>query len=415
MVVSVFRKLFGLGSRQRPVRCSRYSPRLDALEDRALPSATLLANDNWVVENDVDHSSTLTAGDIVNNSADTGAIAVSGTFGVDAFSTINDAVEAAAAGDTVKVLEGTYTETVIVDESISLLGPNAGISAGTHAGTRVGEAILDGGIMVDADNVTIDGLTILNGADFVGETVGIYLAEGASEITIQNNILTGDDAGRGILSTFNGDNDNLKIQNNDIGGWSTGIFNQSNVNVDVLNNVIHDNVAGVSNDYVQDLLIQGNTFTANDEAIGTFESTDVEVHYNNLAENLVAIRNYGGETIDASSSYFGTTDEGEIDDLVVGEVDFSDPLTSELTDTTHVFTAGGVTFIVDTQTGEFTLNLADGTSITGSGARLQNGVLKIHEQTSAGKLDVTASLDDGEITLNLRGKNKQSFKLNSVV
>ena len=34
----------------------------------------------------------------------------------------------------------------------------------------------------------------------------------------------GDGAGRGILSTFNGENDSLLIENNEISGWTSGIF-----------------------------------------------------------------------------------------------------------------------------------------------------------------------------------------------
>ncbi len=387
---------------------------LDVLEDRSLPSVTLLANDNWVLQNDNDSSGTLTPGDTVNNSADAGTPAITGTLGVNAFTSIGAAVGAAAAGDTVQVLQGTYNENVVVQESITLIGPNTGQSAGLHSETRSPEAVIVGGIMVDADNVTIDGFTINGGANFAGEASGIFLASGASEVTIENNIITGTGAGRGILSAFNGDNDNLVVADNNIGHWTTAIFNQSNTNVDVTGNYIHDNFGGVANDFVADLLIQGNLFANNEEAIATFQSTDVEVHFNNLAANDIAIQNYGGEQIDASFNDFGTTIAAEIAAKVLGDVSVANPLTMSVTGATRIYSDNAGTVLqVDTVTGAYALTLADGSTISGSGARIQNGVLKIHDKAQGTKLDVKATAD-GEVAIAIRGKNSRALVLNGV-
>lgn len=401
MSMSILHRLFAGKANARQAKCRpSFRPELDSLEDRCVP-ATLLVNDNWFIVNDIGPAG-LSAGDTVDSRLDAGATSVSGTFGTTAFSDINAAVDAAQAGDTVRVLQGDYSGIVTIDESITLEGANAGISAGVHAGNRGAETTLDGAIIVDADNVTIDGLTIEGGADIVSDVAGVFLAAGASDVTIQNNIITGEGAGRGILSAFNGENNNITIRENDIGSWTTAIFNQGNETVVVQSNVIHDNVAGVANDFATDVLVRGNTFVDNDEAIGAFQS-DVQADFNNLADNLVAIANYGGPEIDADSNFWGTLDEDEIADLVVGDVSFDRPLGAAVTATTHVYVSGDVTLLVDTATGAYTLTLADGTVYSGTGARVQNGKLRIHDQTGSGKVDAKGDVD-GTITINLRGK-----------
>lgn len=411
MVKSLLHSLFARKTNRGPAKArAHYRPELDRLEDRNTPS-TLLVNDNWFVVTDVGPAG-LSAGDTVDNRLDAGADSVTGTFGTTAFADINAAIDASVAGDTVRVLEGTYTGNVTVDQSITLEGANAGISAGVHAGARGPEStIVDGAIIVTADNVTIDGLNIEGGADITGDVAGIFLAAGASEVTIENSVITGEGTGRGILSSFNGDNDNITIRENDIGEWTTGIFNQGNDGVQVLSNVIHDNVAGVANDFATDVLIRANTIVGNDEGIGSFES-DLQVDFNNLAGNAVAIANYGGSAIDAANNFWGTVDLDEIEDMVSGDVIIDRPLGGTLTATTQIFVSGDVSLIVDTATGAYTLTLEDGTIYSGTGAKVKNGRLQIHDQTSKGKVDVKTNAD-GTITINIRGKNKQEFTLES--
>src|SRR4051812_36247751 len=86
----------GIGTRKTK---ASFRPSVDHLEDRSLLSVTLLANDNWVVQKDNDHSGTLSLGDTVNNKADKGAVRVTGTYGVNAFGSVSDAVAAAEDGD----------------------------------------------------------------------------------------------------------------------------------------------------------------------------------------------------------------------------------------------------------------------------------------------------------------------------
>jgi hypothetical protein len=386
--------------------------RPEPLESRRLLAATTYVNDAWVLVSDPDANG-LDAGDTVSTTEDAGDVTY--TFGTDAFTSIDDAIAAVDAGGTVKVFAGDYAGNVTVNKSVTLEGANAGVSAGVDAGTRGPESTIDGVVVIDADDVAVDGFTILGGA-VAGESgeVGVFLAGGASGATIENNHITGDGDGRGILSTFNGENDNLTIRDNDIGGWTSGVFNQTNENVEVLGNVIHDNVAGVANDFTTNVSIRGNDFNANDEAVGTFESVDLTVALNNLDGNTLGVANYGGDPVDAAFNYWGTTDPNEIAKLIDGDVDFTPFLPAETNGTdTLIFEGDDTTLIVNTLTGDFTFTDADGNVYAGDGARVQNGKLKIHEHVGTTKLDIKGDVDGSiEVVVKPQGKaRKQSFSL----
>jgi len=87
----------------------------------------------------------------------------SGTWLVEDGMSIQAAIDAAADGDTIQVGAGTYTENLVVDKEVSLLGAQDGVQA-TGAARGGGESVIDGtglfGITVLADNVTIDGFEL---------------------------------------------------------------------------------------------------------------------------------------------------------------------------------------------------------------------------------------------------------------
>ncbi len=66
------------------------------------------------------------------------------------YATIGAAVNAAAAGDTITVASGTYTENVLINKSLTLSGSGAVID-GNGAGVVV---------VITANNVTLEGFTI---------------------------------------------------------------------------------------------------------------------------------------------------------------------------------------------------------------------------------------------------------------
>ncbi len=109
--------------------------------------------------------------------------------GINLFTTLKDALEAAHDGDVIILDEGTYEDGKVtisvnstkfagveVTKSVTIKGPNAGINPVTEE--RTAEAIMNLSLRISADNVTIDGV------QFVGDNV---VAPGAVDgLTIVN-------------------------------------------------------------------------------------------------------------------------------------------------------------------------------------------------------------------------------------
>jgi len=84
------------------------------------------------------------------------------------FATVQKGVTEVASGGTVHVAAGTYTDPLLVDKSLALLGPNAAVNPNT--GARVAEAVLMGTtpsglsnfLELDAEDVVIRGFTFDN-------------------------------------------------------------------------------------------------------------------------------------------------------------------------------------------------------------------------------------------------------------
>lgn len=125
-------------------------------------------------------------GDMVNFPDDGGV----GPFevGFDAFATVQEGLD--GVGDsTVNVAAGTYNENLTLSSSVTLQGPNVGISPIT--GTRVAEAIMTGSgpiFLVNADDVTIDGFQF----DIVSTTMVINVGVGLNvdSLVVRSNLFT---------------------------------------------------------------------------------------------------------------------------------------------------------------------------------------------------------------------------------
>lgn len=124
------------------------------------------------------------------------------------FTTIQSAVNAATAGDTIDIGAGTYTESVTIDRSLTLRGPNSTISPNTSNplvgnGARVPEAILmppvgdninSINITAAAAAVTITGLTFdQTGTTYVsyGQKYVRAIGPANGSLTLVRNIFNG--------------------------------------------------------------------------------------------------------------------------------------------------------------------------------------------------------------------------------
>lgn len=227
------------------------------------------------------------------------------------FASIQAAVDAATAADTIQVAAGTYTENVSIGKSLTLKGANAGV-AGTS--TRVAESIVDGhsvssAFLIGASNVTIDGFTIKGGQH--GEEAGVKMAPTDQHVTIENNIITDNEIGvyarcggdcvvernefiannlsgpAGGAGIYTDQSNGLMIESNDFTGQTINsviIFDvgiaPAHQNDTVSNNTIHDNNSNNSMVYVVSMTggtFSGNTITQSGAAALTFAGADTNI------------------------------------------------------------------------------------------------------------------------------------------
>ncbi len=99
------------------------------------------------------------------------------TINVSAGQSIQDAINAAASGDTINIAAGTYTENVMANKPVTLAGAGASTTTISAAGGTA--------VTITANNVTVDGFTITNPTG----KHGIYAAD-HSNLTITNNTVT---------------------------------------------------------------------------------------------------------------------------------------------------------------------------------------------------------------------------------
>ena len=134
--------------------------------------------------------------------------------------TIQAAIDAASAGDTIVILAGTYDEDIVVDKAVFILGANQGVSG---TGTRSVESVIDGGFEITAAGVVIDGVKITTGALAFGSLDAVHVS--ANNVTITNSVLQGS----GALDTFALETEaganiiGLTISDNLIAGWNDGV------------------------------------------------------------------------------------------------------------------------------------------------------------------------------------------------
>jgi hypothetical protein len=183
------------------------------------------------------------------------------------FPTIQAAVTAATAGDTLLADPGTYAESVTVNKSLTIEGNQHGVDARNRSGA---ESVVTGAgnngatpFNITASNVTIDGFTVQGATNANQFGFGILVGAGTSGTHVLNNIVQNNIAG---LSLANNSTSNQTViqhnlfQNNNQSGPASG----AGIYTDQFN-------AGGT---LSDVLIDSNTFRGNTGDAGIdFSST----------------------------------------------------------------------------------------------------------------------------------------------
>jgi nitrous oxidase accessory protein len=245
-------------------------------------------------------------------------------------SSVKQAIEAAAPGDTIWVEKGVYRETdLVINKPLTLIGKERPVIDGEQNGFI---------FIIKADSVTISGFEILNtgrsyirdyaaimiekSSDFVIEDnrldnvfFGIYLAETQRGVVRGNHVESYD---RREASSGNGIHlwsvKNPVIENNHIRGMRDGIYLEFAENARITGNISNDNNRyGLHYMFSNGGVYLENTFRRNGAGVAVMYSENVDMK-NNLFEHNWGATSYGlllkdirNSTIEGNRFYRNTT------------------------------------------------------------------------------------------------------------
>ena len=187
------------------------------------------------------------------------------------FCDIQDAINAANSGDSIKVSPGIFYEHLVVNKSVALIGENSSTSIidGNGTGTV---------ITVRANSVYISGLTIQKSGEHLH---GVFL-DGSTNSTIWGNIIV--DNYYGVW--LNNSEKNL-VEDNLVHGNIWGIYLQDSRKNVIQRNIISNNFRrGLHLDNSDSNTVYGNDVTNNVEGIYLVSSSNSLLQNNNLTDNM---------------------------------------------------------------------------------------------------------------------------------
>ena len=192
-----------------------------------------------------------------------------------AYRTITEALAVADDGDTIIVHEGTYSEKLTINKSITL---QAGSMPTIDLSGFTGD-----GIKVTANNVTIDGFEII-GIQYLGSgssNVNPTIAAEANYVTVQNCVFntSGGALGKEAMVARPGTN-NISFLNNEVNNYMFGITARGSS---------WGGSATLPDDGVTDMIVSGNTFNVGYVDDGSqITGEAVQIHY---GDNIVVTDN----------------------------------------------------------------------------------------------------------------------------
>jgi parallel beta-helix repeat protein len=191
------------------------------------------------------------------------------------YPTIQDAINHANPDDTILVAAGTYTETLVINKTLTLMGSGKNVT--TIKGNNLKPVIT-----IEANSALVSGFTIQNGSS------GISLSGYNSSVISNNAIVFNKEFGIVIKDSANNlISNNVVFKNNYAGIW----LNNSDTNR-ISNNTVtfHENVSlhnqGIWLEYSSNNIIDGNTISKNAWGVDIqFSSNNNILHHNNFIDN----------------------------------------------------------------------------------------------------------------------------------
>jgi len=261
-------------------------------------------------------------------------------IGLNAFDTIQGAVDAASDGNSISVLDGNYPENPVIDKSVQIIGAGGETSTIESATGLVLVSINAAGSSVEFAGFTLKhtgtdnwgssyAILVENGAyanihdnlvaDF--KKRGIYVQGSDSSADITGNIILGENGETGLqngIAVWNSGGGFANVVNNEVsGGAYTGekwtgsgilILDTYDKVVRVKENLVYNNQVGIgageycgynSGAYSADVIIQGNILVDNEYGIDIFNDIrGAHVVGNDIsgsAEYAITVTDYNDE------------------------------------------------------------------------------------------------------------------------
>ncbi|MCK4613963.1 MAG: right-handed parallel beta-helix repeat-containing protein, partial [Thermoplasmata archaeon] len=272
------------------------------------------------------------------------------------YQTIQEAIDNATEGDTIRVFNGTYFENVVVNKTVSLIGNGSEDTIIDGSGTG-------GVVTITADWITLNGFNVTNGSS------GITIRSNNNTITnnsctnfdsdygiqldsARNNTLMNNTSSHNFYGIYLTDSSRNNISKNTCNSnQEDGIRLWKSNNNTFLNNTISLNGdKGIYLYSTNDTLVLNNSIFQNQHGIFlTISSQNNSAHYNDIFTNTnygIKVTNNDGVTINATENWWGnnsgpyhlTLNPEGTGDNVTDDVLF-DPWTGKQ-DTTILYVAG---------------------------------------------------------------------------
>ncbi|WP_435126805.1 right-handed parallel beta-helix repeat-containing protein [Halobaculum sp. D14] len=363
---------------------------------------------------DVTTGSGLDAAALVASNNFTGGVAtVSG--GSSVYGTIQAAVDHAAAGDTVRVSAGTFTESVVVDTSVTLEGAGAGRTViAPESGTAVSIENVTSGDRIRVDDVTVRDLTVRAAP---GE-IGLHTVSNTDDdyetgnVTVEDAVVEGGVAAVGLFDTERATFENVTVRNvtSDVGAFEVGgvgslVIEDSRV-ANTTTGVKFNDFTGLGYEPTGSLTVRRTTFTHTDVAVNVTAGIDaaaVTLQFNDFGTtgqsggDAVAVANNGAGELNATLNYWGSANgpaadanrynAGSQGAAVTGDVAFAPWLNASLT---GAGTASTVSPVTNTDTGDSYASIQAAVDDAASGDTIH---------VAAGSYDESVAVDTANLTL----------------
>ena len=215
------------------------------------------------------------------------------------YTSIQDAINSANTSDTIYVHNGVYSENILINKTLSLIGASKEDTIIT--GAEIGNII-----EITADNVTITGFTIKNP---VGSEMKCIKITEAHNCVIQDNIIEEAYDGIYLLKSNNNTIDDNTIKNHESNGMLLYMSNSNQIS----NNYIQNNNNGITiQTYSSFNKIYQNTITLNNYyGISVYSNCDNNIFYkNSFSDNGGFTPEGGGNAKDLSINEWSYNNQG---------------------------------------------------------------------------------------------------------